>query len=141
MRLTNVFSGRPSYYDRTPLDSVQTYSQTIAPTLDTVRWTYTVPSLRKAYVESVLAATYRVTAATTAALVRSYVAIGPGAAGFGDIVLALFNSNNISAADQRIVGGIAILVAGDAIRTATADASTAGTVAFDNTAKITEFDV
>jgi len=82
-----------------------------------------------------------VTAATTAALVRSYVAIGPGAAGFGDIVLALFNSNNISAADQRIVGGIAILVAGDAIRTATADASTAGTVAFDNTAKITEFDV
>ena len=141
MRLNNVFSGRPAWFDRNPTDNQNlAFDSTIAPAGVTTRWTYTTPTGRKAMLESALAVVRRATAAGAAARCFAIVTFLPGGINPQDMAIASFNNNTVDTLDRAIVGAIGVLVGLDTVRAQTSDASTAGTVEFDVAAKVTEFD-
>jgi hypothetical protein len=140
MRLTNVGSSRPNFYDRNPLTPTTTGNQSnlVAPHGNTTRWTYTVPTARKALVGSVHASTNRETVAAPAAAQRSFVQRNAAPSSF--FADAYLLNNTVGAVAQSSVSGGAIILAGDAIAGSDADASTGGTCSFQTDCLVTEFD-
>ncbi len=139
MRLQNVFTGRPNYYDRTPLAINQTAANGVGPHAFTTRYTYTVPTGRKAWIEAQIAEVDRLTAATTAARVEADVEVvtaGPTT----DFLYCMFNNNVVGTLDKIVMGQAGMLIAGGQLIGADEDLSTAGTVNFGETSRATEFD-
>ena len=140
MRITNVFSGRPAYYDRNPLMISNNYNQTIAPAALTVRWTYTVPTARKAYVEQQNSALDRATAAGTAAQMFAGTRYTPNGGSVAVFTYAVANTNTLNQEFSQLMGGSMVMLAGDKNDAVTSDLSTTGTVEFLLNGKCTEFD-
>jgi hypothetical protein len=140
MRINNVFSGRPAYYDRNPTLPNQRFGQNaVAPHGLTTRFTYTVPSARKAFLGALYAHVFRVTAGAPVGLVVCTVTHTNGA-NIANLVDFAFTDNTLLAQRQVAYGSSDVMVAGDTLVLQTSDGSTGGTVDYRIDSKITEFD-
>ena len=141
MKISNPGSSRPAWYDRNPLPvSEKFFTQTLAPAGVTAQWTYTVPTGRKAMVESAFCYLDRATVATTAGYAQAFIQYLPQGVAAADMVQAAINNNAVDSSDKAINAGTAVMVAGDQLRGQTSDASVGGTYRADVIAKLTEFD-
>lgn len=134
-------SDRTAFYDRnatTILKSV--VSSSVGPHGGTNRWTYTVPTGRKASVQGTRNFVQRTAAAAPVGQVQSYFNFLPAAGGAGQLgVIELFTNTVNDGADQTW-SSLGDLLAGDGLTGSDSDASTGGTVTFTQTAKIVEYD-
>lgn len=140
MRFTNVFSGRPQPWDRnaTVPFALSTSQVAIAPHAATQRWTYTVPSNRKALIMSAHAMSYRITVATTVGQVQGLVA-RPSTT-YTYIAEANYLNNAIGAQDRSDIGSGMVMLASDQLIGQDFDTSAAGTCSFEESAGVLEFD-
>jgi hypothetical protein len=137
MRITNVFSGRPAYFDRNPTEitTFSNFQTAIAPHSLTTRVTYTVPTGRKAFIGALDFIMHRVTAAAP---------LGRRRISFGTTTFTPTHcmdwSNVVDAVTQLLTSLQAPFLAGDQIAVMTEDLSTGGTVDYIMAADIREFD-
>jgi hypothetical protein len=141
MRTWQTIIGRPAWYDRNPTHKLLSWGQlNVAPHGETVRWTYTVPAGKKAFVESVFAYLRRSAAATTVGRAAVVIWITPSGGSAAILIDVEILTNNVGDSDRQGVGQSLILLPGDTIEARTVDISTGGTVNYSAAAKITEFD-
>jgi len=141
MRIFNGESARLSYGDRNSSNvSVTFLAAAQAPAGSTVRATYTVPSGRGARLEMLMVSEYRVAVAAPVGRFTMIGALFVGGVTQMDLALAISSGNVAESGDKQIIGDCGILQIADQVKLITADASTGGTVTFDGTIKVTEYD-
>ena len=120
------FPGGPrlEWYDRNPqpVDEVYIFDG-VAPHAATVRFTYTVPTGKKFFLENAFAQVNRYTAAGTAGVAKGLVQ-----ARGAEVIQAKIQTNNVGDKDSMNVGRSVIALADEVVRGLTADGSTDGTV-------------
>jgi hypothetical protein len=139
MRLTNVFSGRPAYYDRNPtaIGTMFYVADVIGPHAFINRVTYTVPSGRKAIVEGAFGSIVRTAAGGVVGLAE---VVFLQVSGSGEASVTEFDNTVGAKANGSMAGGV--LPAATQLIISTADASTTtSTHSFRAFQRITEFDV
>lgn len=130
------------WYDRNPVSRPKHYyTDSIAPHSLTERWIYTVPADKIAWIDFLWLYIDRKTAANPVG--DSLARFGATLAGTGLLPLAeiKMRTNNIGDSKQFMLAGAGILLEDDVLNAYTFEAGTGGTVGFELTAKITEFDV
>jgi hypothetical protein len=141
MRTGQPIIGRPAWHDRNPITTLYVYSAAgVAPHTTTPRWTYTVPSGKKAMIEFLHVRILRSAAATTAGKVTAAISITPSGGPSADIMVANILTNNVGDREALVSGATLTLLAGDKIAGYTSDASTGGTIDYVLACKATEFD-
>jgi hypothetical protein len=141
MRTGQPIIGRPAWYDRNPVHVTKSYvGSAVAPHSATSRWSYTVPSGKKAMVELLRGSAIRDAAANTVDEVWIYIQLIPGGQSAAYIIFTRLLTNNVGDKVEFSIGQSMILLPGDQIFAYTADSSTGGAVHYELTAKITEFD-
>jgi hypothetical protein len=141
MRLGMLGGGRPQFFDRNTAVKQQTFQGIgLAPHSGTSRYTYTVPSLKKAQVTLMTLQVHRATVATTAGEVRAELEYTPSAGVTAELVSHRVTDNTLAVWRTFVVGASIIGFAGDIIDLITADASTGGTNTYNSTTTIDEFD-
>jgi len=141
MKASPTVLARPAWYDRNPTSIQKLHADAgRSPHSETERWTYTVPSGKKALIESLYIKIMRATAASSAVLVLAAVQLGLGGGTNYYHWIAALRTNNVGDKDDIIIGQSIILNAGDVLRAISSDSSTGGTVDYYILAKITEFD-
>jgi len=136
------FPGGPrlEWYDRNPLTRTQIWvGLGIAPHAVTDRGSYTVPTGKKAFLETAFCSARRATAPTTSGRVGSAIYYTPSAGSPGYMLQTPFNNAAVDSFQAQVVGQAGCLVAGDIVGLITLDESTGGTCDYRLTAKITEF--
>jgi hypothetical protein len=134
-------AARPPYYDRNPKTIYNEYwAYGVTPHTAATRWTYTVPTARKAIIESAQVRVYRSTAGTAASLVYSTIAYHPTSGTDQFMLVVHIWTNTVGDKDQAFIGLGPMLYAGDIIEGYDYDASTGGDCDFMETTKLTEFD-
>ncbi len=119
---------------------------------EAVRWSYTVPAMRKAFINNAFSFLRIVTVAAPAGFRLSQIfadlnpVLGPPVVPSADRAFLTFaflgeNDNTIGNHADRNISDAGFLIAGLTIIATTHDVSTGGTVGYDLTALITEFDV
>lgn len=140
MRLNNVFSGRPAFYDRNPLNVGTSFNAfAVGPAGLTNHTTFTVPTGKKAYIPGVMAEQSRRTVATT--MQTNLLGISATLSGNGIDLLQVTSFNNV--VGDKVLGTLGLqlyALAGDVITTNSQDASTGGTVDQQYTLPIWQFD-
>lgn len=139
MIVDNSLSGRPAWYDRAPAIAFNVYEAVIAPAGSTVRFTYTVPTAKKAYCEQGTVWLRRVTVAAPVGRADCRFVYTPSGGGANALVMAVIYGNVADAADRDALSSAFIMLAGDVMQFYTSDASTGGTVDFFGSLKATEF--
>lgn len=129
----------PTYYDRHPLVLPFQYQGTIAPAGVTTRWSYTVPANRLAFVEFCFTIVLRATVAAPADVAQANVIYSNGSAQAA-LAIAMILNNTVGMQDQSLGNNYGLMVAGDTLLGQSVDLSTGGTVFYDITAKVCEFD-
>jgi hypothetical protein len=141
MRTGQPIISRPAWYDRNPSSQwLGFFNNNTPPHSDTQRWTYTVPSGKKAMLEYASAYVRRSAAATTVGRVQASIRVTPSGGGVHTITIAQILTNNVGDSDRMDLGQGFLLFAGDKIEGYTEDTSTGGTVNILLRAKLTEFD-
>lgn len=140
MRGGNAANPRQAWYDRNPLAVWKVYSAAIAPAGATVRWSYTVPVVRKAYLEGGQASVLRQTVAAPVDIAQAFVRYTPSGGSGGPLAQANLLNNAVGALDTQNISSSVLGFAGDLFEGVTVDASTGGTMVVRITAKFTEFD-
>lgn len=137
-RLEAPTSGRPFYFDRTPLTvRVIFFAEGVAPHATTIRATYTVPANRKAFAEAVQLSIARATAPGTDG--RAVINLRSDSGTF--LAANLWEEDN--AAKDRVdltFGATMTRLAGDEVAIDTSDVAITGTVNYNGVATITEYD-
>ncbi len=137
MRIAAGSGQRANLFDRNPLTIQGTYDTTgIAPHTVTTRWTYTVPSNRKALIAWTDMVWTRLTAAGAAARVTIRIVLGSGAVPS----MRTINSNAVDATNTATGQVGQTLLAGESVSGTTQDNSTGGTCDYTISAGGTEFD-
>jgi len=134
------FPGGPrlEWYDRNPVAKhYASNPSSVAPHSATVRWIYTVPSGKKAFISILQAGVTRQTAATT--LGQAYAAIYLTISAVSDVILAANLNDNTVGAKNVLVASGGVLNAGDSIYGQTMDISTGGTCMYNVNYYTTEF--
>jgi len=132
---------RPFWYDRNPVNVIKAYTAlTVGPHTITTRWGYTVPSGKKAFLESAVCYLRRTEVATTVGRAVGFIDITPAGQSPQYYILAEIITNNVGDSHTMTIGHAGILLAGDRIRGRTADHSTGGSLNYYVVAKIIEFD-
>ena len=140
MRFGTVLSSRPVYYDRAPLDVLEAYSAaTVAPHAATTRWTYTVPTNRKAFIEGTDVINMIDGTVTTAGLAQAAIQVTPSGGGGTTVMNGAMIQTVIGQSVVLDQPSLGLLQPGDALSCFTADPGTGGTHFYLLTAKITEF--
>ena len=137
------FPGGPrlEWYDRNPIVNHEEYfSGPIAPHAITQRWTYTVPTGKKAFLEMAACLVHRRTAATTPGWVSAELEYQPYGVGAGYLLNSFFVTNNIGDKEREALGHAGVMLAGDALRGKTSDLSEGGSCDYLIISKIMEFD-
>ena len=132
------FPGGPrlEWYDRNPQGVEQAYTAAgVAPHGFTVRFTYTVPTGKKFFLENAVGITVRKTAATTPGMAFC----GVSARNYG-VVEGQVRTNNVGDLNSMNVGRTVIMVAGDQLKGDSQDASEGGTMDYEVYAHGIEFD-
>lgn len=138
---TSPSTARPAYYDRNA--SAKTfYTDTgpVGPHATATRWSYLVPSGRRAYLEQVFLMTLRITAAASAAVAQCFIQYTPAAGVVGIPAYSLVTSNGVNDRDKQVLGTVGYMGAGDLLACVDNDNSTGGSVEFFEYAKVVEFD-
>lgn len=141
MRFTQAFPARPAWYDRNATNQNQGAIVTAAaPHTNTIRWTYTVPSARKAFVEILTVTMVRNGAAAPLGFYENFITYTPNA-GVAKIPLIVWmRTNNVGDRVSQAIGQGMTLYAGDVINASDDDASTGGSVDYHSSIKAAEFD-
>lgn len=139
MIVDNAYLARPSWYDRTPTGRGQLYNATIAPAGTTVRWTYTVPTAKKALVDVVTMQATRQTAAAPIGEAAALIEVTSLDASVARLIQSLFNNTVGAAANGNFAAAIP-MQAGETLIGKTYDFSTGGTVNYNVAAHLVEFD-
>ena len=132
------FPGGPrlEWYDRNPQIQRQRYLHDgLAPHAATLRFSYTVPTGKKAYINMLLVALLRVTAATTVGEAKGYFIIE----GSESLMVHLWG-NAVNDGRELVGGAGALLSAGEVITAYTGDASEGGTIMYFLSLLAVEFD-
>lgn len=139
--LLGLAKGDPHGAVGNPSPEHESYNATVGPHAAVTRWTYTCPADKIAVVDTIAICVARITVAAPVALYGAY--IHTNIAALGDVTVAKIQGLNNTLGDgQHIVFSPKIrLEAGDVLEAHTVDLGTGGTVAYDVTAHITEFDV
>jgi hypothetical protein len=138
MRITTSgAANRNVLYDRNPTSISTMFGQAlaVAPHTSTARWTYTVPTGRKAAIVGAHYEVFRNSAATTGGDITSLV----NAQNAFPVYFDVFN-NTVGFTDRERNSGTMYLLAGQAITANDTDLSTGGSVSFTTSAEGTEFD-
>jgi|SRR5712664_1673086 len=124
-------------YDRNPTRPAALFFTTapIAPHASTLRFSYTVPTNRKALMLTIQFRVRRATAATTAAAIQILLQI---AAVSLDFLVTYTNTADHESVYQVSVG--TSILTGEQLKVLDIDSSTAGTVEFQETIEAIEFD-
>jgi hypothetical protein len=134
--LTSPVTSKGQYFDRNPIvATIQFSSVGTAPHSNTIRQTYTVPTLRKALVQSHHINLVRATVATTPGNYTS-----SGQAGGLNTSIVYAESNVVGAYHQSDLSMSLPILAGATASMADADASIGGTVDIAEVMVIMEFD-
>lgn len=141
MRITNVFSGRPSPADRGPLQKQFGYNNVgVANHGATTRWTYTVPTARKFIGGPMQAGHMQQVVGGVANISDAGIYTIPS----GGANLALINSHKLNGAVDakvQLIGAPGLLLyAGDLIQAITSDTSTGGQQDYNVNMVGTEYD-
>jgi len=137
------FPGGPrlEWYDRNPIVRVQNYNPTaVAPHAQQQRWSYTVPTGKKAFIELMQVQAYRATAATTVGMAQAGIFYYPNGGTNQPLLLEYIRTNNVGDRAADAIGNSGVLLASDQLTAYTQDNSTGGTVDYNLNAKIMEFD-
>lgn len=137
------FPGGPrlEWYDRNAQFLLTSWNTLDAgPHATTMRWSYTVPTGKKAFIESYEIFEQIVTAAGTPGTRIIQLRITPSGGSITVWVFLVLKSNNPGDTQSVFAGHSGILLAGDVLQSDTYDDSTGGTVAYIASSKITEFD-
>lgn len=141
MRINNVASGRPTYYDRNPSEKLFASSRfAVAPAAITTRSTYTVPSNKKAFIESASANVIRRAVATTAIATENHVFVNPLVGGIIYLAYSVLTGNVVGNQATQALGSLGFMGAGDAISVEDGSSDTGGTSDQLGAGKIVEFD-
>jgi hypothetical protein len=136
-----VGASRPAYYDRNPLAVYQSYSSNaIAPAAVVVRATYTVPSGKKAFCETLHGFARRRTAAAPVGTWSVGINVTPSGGSNTTILYKRDTKNVIDDQKEFTISPFGELGAGDKIDLITEDLSTGGTVDYTFITKAVEFD-
>ena len=133
---------RKEPFDRTWTDvGVLTFTgAALAPAASTQRWTFTVPSNKRAILSYAQCWIYRVTAAAPVAEVLDSVKYTPSGGTIRDILVATTLKNAIADEAHAEFGSAFTMQAGDVIAGFTADGGTGGTVTHRVNAQVDQFD-
>lgn len=131
---------RPFWYDRYKDDVTQFFSSDVAPHAATERITYTVPTDRKAFIESLSVEMIRLTAAAPHGRAATIVNYTPYGKTKGPIAYIELYNNTAGEYRSYSVGQSIIMKAGDNLQIQTADLGTGGAIAYHIGIKITEFE-
>ena|SRR5260370_32424790 len=137
MRVNNVLSGRPAYYDRNPLlNLTAAYSAAaVAPHAQVQRTSYTVPSGKKTIVALVNMSVLKTTVSTATGKGR---AIMQSAGNF--LYLAQIFALAAGTSDHAYGAAQLLLIAGNSCQILTDDAATGGSNDYDGVIQGFEFD-
>jgi len=129
-------SPRAEWYDRNPNMTYQYYHGTgVAPHSVVARWSYTVPTGKKAFIESLLIMIQRTAVATSAGRFRGDIAATYPA------FMKVYNYGNVvGSGESRNQGYTGCLPSGFAVSAITEDLSTGGTVDYWLDMVFCEFD-
>ena len=140
MRVSSFAVARPAYYDRNATSKNLVYgSAAIAPHANTTRFTYTVPSGRKCFVESLNVASFRETAATVVGQQFLNIVVYDGTT-YCNLIALYYYTTAVGSVQTQILGNNATVYAGQQILGATWDLSTGGTQDLRLSAKGSEYD-
>jgi hypothetical protein len=137
MRITNVFSGRPMYYDRNPtVPSITADTAALAPAGATARTTYTVPTARKFKLDALWLMMHRV---TVGAPVGQY-AVSVTITGLLFVHKVTSLNNAVDAISELNLNATLDILAAGTLSVTTQDASTGGTVDYHGYLNGIEYD-
>lgn len=139
--MTVVVAGPQELYDRNPVQQAQTYfNDSLIPAAEIARWSYTVPSGKISLVAVASLWAMRQSAATGLGEVSVTIELTPSGGSAQRLLFRSFVSNTVGASVGAEIGTSMFLLAGDRIRGLTADTGTGGTVEFQLSAQVIEFD-
>lgn len=130
------------WHDRNPSTVCKHYiAAAKAPHTIEVRWTYTVPTGKKAMLEFAETQIFRDAAASTVGIASCDIAmLGDGVTCDMTLLRSMVHTNNVGDHMNNSTGGPILLLEGFKIFASTYDSSTGGTMKYKVNAKLTEFD-
>lgn len=137
------FPGGPrlEWYDRNPQHQLNSYVfLQVAPHATTTRWSYTVPSGKKAFIEFITCMVHKSIVSTSADNAVAQIRITPSGGSATIILITLIRTSAVGSRDRGDIGQGPILLAGDLIEAQTYDINADGNVDYAVVSKITEFD-
>lgn len=141
MRVFNLGTSRPAWYDRGPTVKSAGYSQGgIAPHAATDRWTYTVPANRKTAAQCIQAAVTREGVAGAPGLQLTRIRYTQAGGSLIELIYAPVLANTTGAQSNLINSGTLVMLAGDLIVGNTYDNSTGGTGNYSCSIQALEYD-
>jgi len=134
-------SARKEWYDRNPVRRKNRFfAMNVPPHSGIQRWTYTVPTNKKACIEFLTQLVMRYSVATTVGLVELYIMYQP----FGESAATMLSNqlltNNVGDKDEHDFGMAGLLQEGDLVYARSYDISTGGAVSYVSVLHVTEFD-
>ncbi len=127
------------YFERGGISGGQDYlNNLVAPHATTVRWTYTIPTGKHAYVAYATCKLMRDVAPTGLAMAESYINFTPSAGGLSRIYTTL-QSATVGDQERADIGGIGVYGPGDKIEGKTYDGGTGGSHTYHVSIGYTEF--
>ena len=140
MRVSSYAVARPQYYDRNATSGTAVFSgSSVAPHVETVRWTVTVATGKKANIELTRMMAFRVTAATVAGT-AGYVARITTSTSYMDVLFEAHVNNTVGYEAKDIAPAGVTLYAGETLDGRTYDGSTLGVYNYLTGCKFTTFD-
>ena len=140
MRVASLGVARPAYYDRNAVGTRQRYVGTVAPHGSTVRWSATIASGKKAFVEQMAIRIVAATTATTAGYAQANMDLYDATNSTTGAWAQITTSTTTLPYTFFVCPTIPTLYAGENIAVASQDSSTGGTVFYVLDAKYTTFD-
>ncbi len=139
MKVTSYAVARPAQYDRNASSSIQGDAAIYAPHGVTSRWTYTVPSGFKLFLEACSVSQQNITAPTVAAQASIIIRITSGLVFMDPIRLDILTSGVTTTINSNQVFGQVTLYAAEVLNVFTLNSSTGGTVLMASGSKGTQF--
>ena len=140
MRVSSLGNARPAYYDRNATSGLANYGAVnVSPHSETVRFTVTIASGRKAFIEQARFTCLRITAATTLNAVAMIFRNTSGASN-ADLIYETKHTNTVGDELTQGTTGTTTLYAGETLDARTSDLSTGGAWNYYLSAKYTTFD-
>lgn len=141
MQVGHIQQSRPAYYDRNPSNVQLDYSAAgVAPHASTQRWTNTIASGKKGFIENLYALAYKATTGGVNGLSQASIYYTPSGGAQGILLGAQIFGTAAGAQHVMSTTSAGVLQAGDVLAGFTNDLATGGTMNFFLTAKVMLYD-